>query len=108
MEITESEFCYLWKEISESLSRIAGSNSQAKRNEWNKSIDGLLSDPLTPEWQRYIDELNVWYKNDMEIKYSAEQARNELQQASLEVRDQNNTIQQLNQKLGKLPKYSKL
>jgi len=98
MEIIESEFCNLWKEISEALSRIAGSISQAKRDEWNKSIVKLLSDPLTPEAQRYLDELNLWYKNDMEVKDSVEQLRNELQQ----VRDQNKIIQQ---KLGNLPKY---
>ena len=98
MEIIESEFCNLWKEISEALSRIAGSISQAKRDEWNKSIVKLLSDPLTPEAQRYLDELNLWYKNDTEVKDSVEQLRNELQQ----VRDQNKIIQQ---KLGNLPKY---
>ena len=105
MEIMDSEFCNLWKEISEALSRIAGSISQAKRDEWKNSIDKLLNDPLTSEAQRYIDELSLWYKNDMEIKDSVEQVRNELQQVSLEVRDQNNSIQQLSQKLGNLPKY---
>ena len=96
MEIMDSEFRNLWREIREALLRIAGSISHAKRDEWSKSIDKLLSDPLTPEAQRYTDELNLWYKNDMEIKDSVEQVRNE-------VRDQSSIIQQLNQKLGKLP-----
>ena len=48
MEIVESDFCNLWREISEALLRITGSISLAKRDEWNKSIDKLLSDPLTP------------------------------------------------------------
>ena len=103
-----TEFHNLWKEISEALLRIAGSISQAKKDEWGKSINKQLCDPLTPEAQRCVNELNMWYRNDMEIKDLVEQVRNELQQVSLEVRDQNNIIQQLNQKLGNLPKYLKI
>ena len=45
MEILESKFGNLWKEISEALLRIAGNTSPAKKNEWKKSIDKLLDDP---------------------------------------------------------------
>ena len=90
MEITDSEFCNLWREISEALLRIAGSISNAKRDEWKKSIDELLDDPLTTEAQRYVDELQLWYKNDMEVKDAVEQLRDQLQQ--------------VNQRLGKLTK----
>jgi len=68
MEITDSEFFYLWKKISEALLRIAVSIIRTKRDEWNKSIDKLFSDPLTLKAQRYKDELNIWYKKDLESK----------------------------------------
>ncbi|KAL9963876.1 hypothetical protein ACROYT_G027429 [Oculina patagonica] len=93
MEITDSEFGNLWREISEALLRIAGSISQVKRDEWEISIDELLHDPLTTQAQRYMDELQLWYKNDMEVKDTVEQLRDQ-------VRDQNCLIQQLNQRLG--------
>ena len=106
MELAESEFCNLWKEIREALLRIAGSISQAKRDEWNDSIDKLLSDPLTPEAHRYIDELNLWYKKDMELKDTVEQVGEQLRQGNEDVKDQlqqfNDQLQQINQRLGKL------
>ncbi len=88
MEITDSEFLHLWKEISEALLRIAESVDPARRDEWRKSIDKLLHDPLTSEAQRYVDELQLWYKNDMEVKNAVEQVGNQLQQLNVEVRDQ--------------------
>ena len=106
MEIMESEFRHLWKEISEALLRIAGTmGDQAKRDEWKKAIDELLTAPLTPEAQRYVDELQSWYKKDMDLKDSVEQLVDtveQLRQVNIDVRDQN---QQLKQKLGKLNKY---
>ena len=98
MEITNSEFGNLWKEISEALLRIAGSIGQAKRDEWKKSIDKLLDDPLTVEAPRYISELQLWYKNDMdEIKDAVEQVRDRVQQVNLDLRDQ---VQQVNVDIG--------
>ncbi|XP_020611944.1 uncharacterized protein LOC110050366 [Orbicella faveolata] len=93
MEIMESEFRNLWKEISEALLRIAGSINQAKRDEWNKAIDKLLNDPVVPEAHRYIEERNLWYKNDREIKGLVKQRLNEqLREVS---RDQNREISEL-------------
>ena len=103
MEITGSEFRHLWKEISEALLRIAGSLSVAKRDEWKKAINKLLSDPLTPEAQRYVDELHIWYKNEMKLKDAVEQLGDQVRQGNEDVRDQlqhfNDQLQQINQRL---------
>ena len=93
MEIADSEFSNLWREISEALLRIAGSITQAKRDEWRNSIDKLLHDPLTPEAQRYVDELQSWYRYEMEVREAVEQLGDQLQQVNVDVRDQ---LQQVN------------
>ena len=68
MEISDTEFVRLWKEISEALLRIAANISPAKRDEWKKSIDDLLCEPLTPNEERCIEELETWYMQDLEVK----------------------------------------
>ena len=98
MEITDDEFCPLWNEIREALLRIAGSMSAAKRDEWKEAIDTLLTAPLTTEAQRYVDELQLWYENDKEVKDALEQ----IQQGNKNVTDQ---LRQLNQRMGKLKTY---
>ena len=89
MEIMSSEFRNLWKEISEALLRIAGTMGAAKRDEWKKAIDELLTAPLTPEAQRYVDELHSWYKNDMDVK-------DEVEELGEQVRRLNQTVGKLN------------
>ena len=49
VEISDTEFVHLWREISAALLRIAGSLSVAKKDEWKKSIDKFRHDPLTPD-----------------------------------------------------------
>ena len=108
MEITDSDFLKLWTEIREALLRIAGSLSTAKKDEWNKRIEDLLHDPLTPEAQRYAEDLKVWYEKDLEVKYSViqlgdrvDQLHSDMQairQDSTDVKDQ---IRQVDLKLGK-------
>lgn len=88
MEINDSEFDNLWKEISEALLRIAESISKEKRREWEKAINEFRDSRLITEEQRYVDELKLWYKKDMEVKDAVEQLGDQLQQ--------------LNQKLGKV------
>ena len=112
MEITDSEFRNLWNEISESLLRIAGSMGAAKRDEWEKAIDALLNAPLTTEAQRYVDELQLWYKNDMEVKDAVEQVGLQLQQVNADVRqiqqgsiDVTDQLRQVNQRMGKVKTY---
>ena len=68
MEISDIEFISLWKEISEALLRIATNVIPAKRDEWEKTIDDLLRNPLTPDEERCIEELETWYKQDMDVK----------------------------------------
>lgn len=80
MEILNNEFVRLWGEISEALLRIAANISVEKRDEWKKSIDDLLRDPLTPDEERCIEELNTWYKHDMNVK-------NELEKLSEKITD---------------------
>ena len=109
MEITDEEFCTLWNKISEALLRIAGSMGDTKRDEWTKAIDSLLTAPLTTEAQRCVDELQLWYKNDMDVKDAVEQVGLQLQQVLADVRQiqQRTTDQhrQINQRMGKLKTY---
>ena len=72
MEISDVEFVRLWREISEVLLRIAASKSPAERYEWKKAIDKFIYDPLTPEAERYVEELNTWYKKELDIKEAME------------------------------------
>jgi len=70
MEITDADFVNLWREISEALLRIAAGISHEKRDEWKKSIDQFKQHaaPLTPEEERCVEELQQWYKQDMDVK----------------------------------------
>ena len=78
MEISDAEFCRLWEEIKETLLRIATNISSAKRDEWEKSINDLLRNPLTPDEERCIEELEIWYKQDMDVKDELVKLREEL------------------------------
>ena len=78
METSDKDFIRLWKEISETLLRIATNISPAKRDEWEKSIDSLLRDPLTPDEERCIEELKTWYMRDMDLKCEFVKLREEL------------------------------
>ena len=83
MEISDDEFVDRWREISEALLRIARSFSSAKRDEWKDSIDKFLRDPLTPDAQRSVEELQSWYKRDMDTKDEVERLRNEVEQLNI-------------------------
>jgi len=74
MELTDAEFDYLWREIREAFLRIAARKSPEKRNEWEENIDAFKQNaaPLTPEEERCIEELNQWYKKDMDVKDAME------------------------------------
>ena len=78
MEISDSDFIRFWKEISEALLRIATNISLSKRNEWEKSIADLSRNPLTPNELRCIEELDTWYKQDMDVKDELVKLREEL------------------------------
>ena len=67
MAITGDKFQTLWQEISESLVRTAGQISPARKTAWQVAIAKYLTDPLTVEDERNLQE---WYKSDMDIKKS--------------------------------------
>ena len=72
MEIGNDEFPTFWNEIKEALIRIARYISTAAE-EWEKAIDELLNDPLTPEAELNAKELQEWYLKDMDLKECTEQ-----------------------------------
>ena len=68
MEISDSQFRKLWKEISEAILRIITKIDVTKKDEWEKAIEKLLGDPLTLESQNCIDELKQWYEKEEDVK----------------------------------------
>ena len=80
MEITNDDFLSLWKEISEALIRIAGEISQERKTKWQKDINDFLESPLTEEDERNVEELNRWYKADMDVKESIENVKDTITQ----------------------------
>ena len=96
MEISDAEFVDLWREIREALLRIAGSLSVAKKDEWKKSIDKFLHDPLTPDSAQSVAELQSWYKKDMDIKDMMEmkldQTNSKLEQLDIKMQRAVNVI----------------
>ena len=85
MEISDAEFVHLWREIREALLRIANSISNAKRDEWEKSFDKCLHDPLTPDAVRSAEELQLWYKKDMDVKDELENMKNVVEQLTIDI-----------------------
>ena len=68
MEVSDGNFMRLWREIREAMLRLAKGISSAKETVWKNAIDKLLKDPLTPEDEDNVRELNKWYLNDVETK----------------------------------------
>ena len=95
MEIPDAEFVDLWREISEALVRIAGTLSNAKRDEWKKSIEKFLHDPLTPGAEKYVSELQSWYKKDSDVKEEVEKLTNEMKQMKIKEEQMNIMLEQL-------------
>ena len=76
MEIIDDfEFLSLWQEISGALVRIAGQISPVKKHEWQNAIDKFLKEPLTAEDERNVEELQSWYKSDIDVKESLEELK---------------------------------
>ena len=80
MEITNEEFPSLWQEISETLVRIAGQINHTKKTEWNDAIDDFLTNSLTEDDKKNVEELERWYKNDTEVKSAIEELKARTQQ----------------------------
>ena len=68
LEIPDDQFDDLWREISESLLRTAASLTSEKRSNWKDAIDKFLLEPLTPEEERYAEELALRYEKDLDLK----------------------------------------
>ena len=68
MEISNEEFLQLWQEVSETLVRLAKSISTEKETQWIEAINDFLRDALTEKDNRNVQELERWYKNDMDVK----------------------------------------
>ena len=73
MEIPDDQFIDLWRKISEPLLRIAASLSSQKRSDWKDAIDKFLLEPLTPEEERYAEELESWYEKDLDLKKAVQE-----------------------------------
>ena len=84
MEIADIDFTRLWEEIREALLRIATNISPSKRDMWKKSIDDLLRNPLTPDDERCIEELETWYKGEMNVEDELEKLREDLREELIE------------------------
>ena len=84
MEIADIDFTRLWEEIREALLRIATNVSPSKRDMWKKTIDDLLRNPLTPDDERCIEELETWYKGEMNVEDELEKLREDLREELIE------------------------
>ena len=72
MEIKDDEFLTLWHEISEAIVRIAGQIRAVKKLLWQLAVHNFLTDPLTAEDERNVQELLRWYETDTDVKKSIE------------------------------------
>ena len=80
MEVTDADFEKLWMEISDTLLRIAGGISSAKKDEWKEAIEKFFHEPLTPDEKEYLDELQIWHLMDMETKDKLEKVDEDTKQ----------------------------
>ena len=75
MEIPDDKFRSLWASIRDAIVRIA--QGLSKGSEWKSAVDKFLTDPLTLEDKRHVEELNQWYLNDMENKKALKELKDE-------------------------------
>ena len=101
MEISDSDFHYLWREISEAILRIITKINIAKKDEWEKAIEKLLNEPLTSEEQKCIEELKQWYEKEEEVKdmlhhvsEDIKDVKEELKKQGEDVKDAKNELRQ--------------
>ena len=101
MEIEDVEFPLFWREISEALVRIAGKISLTKKTAWRGAIDNLLNDPLTVEDERNVQELERWYKSDMEVKKSIEEVCEPMNRLEVDLEEKANVVTKKVEEAGK-------
>lgn len=73
MDIADDDFQSDWSEIREVLLRIAGHLSREEKKKWKMEIDKSLKSPLTAEDKRNVEELEEWYRQDLELKKTVEE-----------------------------------
>ena len=95
MEITNADFEKLWREISETLLRIASNISSVKRDEWKKSIETFFHEPLTPDAKECVDELGLWYFIDMDTKEKLEKLDEKTEQVQVKQEQIQKQLQQI-------------
>ena len=75
MEIQDSKFLSLWANIRDVIVRIA--QGLSKESEWKSAVDKFLTDPLSLEDKRHVEELSQWYLNDMEHKKALKEVKDD-------------------------------
>lgn len=73
MDIAHDDFQSNWSEIREVLVRIAGHLSREEKKKWQMEIDKSLKSSLTADDKRNVEELEKWYRQDMELKKTVEE-----------------------------------
>lgn len=84
MDIADDDFQSDWSEIREVLVRIAGHLSREAKREWQMEIGKSLKSPLTAEDKRNVEELEEWYRQDLELKKTVEEGFKRVETAILE------------------------
>ena len=87
LEIPDDQFIDLWRKISEALLRIAASLSSQKRSNWKDAIDKFFVEPLTPEEERYAEELGLWYEKDLDLKKAVQELQALIQEKFRVIQD---------------------
>ena len=75
MEIQDDKFLSLWANIRDAIVRIA--QGLSKGSEWKSAVDKFLTDPLTLEDKRHVEELNQWNLNDMENQKALKEVKDD-------------------------------
>ena len=75
MEIPDDKFRSLWASIRDAIVRIA--QGLSKGSEWKSAVDKFLTDPLTLEDKRHVEELNQWNLNDMENQKALKEVKDD-------------------------------
>ncbi|CAH3159859.1 unnamed protein product, partial [Porites evermanni] len=88
LEIPDEQFLDLWGKISEALLRIAAHLCPEKQNNWKDAMEKFLRDPLTPEEERYAEELELWYQKDIDNTKVLRELVQEVRELREDTRDQ--------------------
>ena len=88
LELSDDQFLDLWGKISKALLRIGAKLSHEKQIRLKGTIEKFLHDPLTPEEERYADELEQWYEKDIDNKKVLQELVQEVREMKEDFRGQ--------------------